>query len=63
MRGNDQKIVQFDKYCKKCKHYEKDENEEPCDECLSHPTNVWSHKPMKFEEKTERKKIKNKRKK
>ena len=44
------KEVQFDKYCKKCKHKIKNENEEPCDECLSEPTNLYSEKPIKYKE-------------
>ncbi len=36
--------------CKKCKHWKKEEEESPCDECLK----VWaiedSHTPLYFEE-------------
>lgn len=52
---NDTKIVYFGEYCKKCKHYSKPENEEPCCDCLSEPTNVWSHKPRLFEERRNKK--------
>ena len=45
------KEVRFDLYCKKCKHCNKKEDEEPCDECLSNPVNLYSHKPINFEEK------------
>lgn len=51
MYYDDQKIVEFEKYCPKCKYYQKAENEEPCCYCLSHPTKTWSHKPVYFEEK------------
>ena len=44
------KEVRFDQYCKKCKHCNKKEDEEPCDECLNNPTNLYSHKPINFEE-------------
>ncbi len=44
------KEVLFDKYCDKCKHVDKKENESPCDECLSEPTNLHSEKPVKYEE-------------
>lgn len=45
------KEVYFHEYCKSCK-YEKVENTEtPCDECLSEPTNLNSHKPVKYEKK------------
>lgn len=42
------KIVEFDKYCKKCYHWDKDESETPCDECLAEPANLYSHKPVKY---------------
>ena len=45
------KEVFFDQYCNKCKHKEVDGTDEPCNECLDNPTNVYSHKPVKFEEK------------
>ncbi len=44
------KIVHFDTYCKKCKHSGVPEELPPCDECLYHPVNLHSHKPIKFEE-------------
>lgn len=46
------KEVYFDEYCHKCKHYEDPEKmsgEDICDFCLSHPFNINSHKPVKFE--------------
>ena len=45
------KEVRFDQYCQKCKYYNKNEDEEPCDECLNNPVNSYSHKPINFEEK------------
>lgn len=45
------KEVYFDQYCKTCKHKEKKDNEEPCDECLDNPINVYSHKPVNYKEK------------
>lgn len=50
MQGDEQKIVYFEEYCPKCEHYKKSESEDPCWECLDNPVNVWSHKPIKFEE-------------
>ena len=50
---NDYKIVNFNEYCYKCKYYDLDTDEEPCDECLDNPANIDSHKPVKFEEKGE----------
>lgn len=45
------KEVLFDQYCEKCKHNDNKETESPCDECLENPVNLYSHKPVKFEEK------------
>ena len=45
------KEVYFDQYCKKCKHGKEPETSDACDECLEHPQNLYSHKPVKFEEK------------
>lgn len=42
------KIVEFHAYCDKCLHKDLKEDEEPCDECLSEPVNLYSHKPVKF---------------
>lgn len=44
------KEVRFDEYCKKCKHVKVKEHESPCYECLNEPENLYSHKPIKFEE-------------
>lgn len=43
--------VYFDKYCKTCKNKDIKEYEDPCNECLSEPTNIGSHKPVNWEEK------------
>lgn len=53
---NEQKIVEFGEYCPKCEHYSKSESEDPCWECLDTPTNTWSHKPINFKEKENKKK-------
>ena len=44
------KEVRFDKYCSKCKHARKAENEEPCWECLTNSVNEYSHRPVNYEE-------------
>lgn len=44
------KEVYFDQYCGKCKHKDVPETGCPCDECLSNPVNLYSHKPVKWEE-------------
>ena len=43
-------IVEFDMYCPACKHFKEDQNEEPCDTCLSIPARMGSRKPEKWEE-------------
>lgn len=45
------KIVEFDKYCKSCKHFTKKESEDPCHDCLNEPTNINSRKPIMYEKK------------
>ena len=53
------KEVYFHAYCKNCKHYDKDkkcyeENKKhtnTCEECLSEPIKLYSHKPVKWEAK------------
>ena len=45
------KEVYFGQYCKTCKHIELEENKEPCDECLSEPINLYTHRPVKWEAK------------
>lgn len=45
------KIVDFVTYCQLCKNKLIVESEDPCNECLTFPTNIDSHKPINFEEK------------
>lgn len=44
------KIVEFENYCKTCLYRDLAESEEPCNECLTETTNVYSHKPVKYKE-------------
>ena len=48
------KEVYFHEYCKTCKHKNIKNTEEPCDECLGEPTNLNSHKPVKYEKETKK---------
>ena len=48
--AGDKKEVWFASYCKKCKYWEKNSGEEPCNECLNQPYMVDSHKPLNFKE-------------
>lgn len=47
---NRNKEVYFEKYCRTCKWISKPEIEDPCNECLSNPSNEDSHKPVNYEE-------------
>jgi hypothetical protein len=42
------KFVDFNRYCKICEHYKKNESEDPCWDCLSNPINTNSHKPVNY---------------
>lgn len=44
------KEVYFNEYCKICKYKSTKESDEPCAECLTYPTNTYSHKPINYEE-------------
>lgn len=50
------KEVMFDWYCSKCVHKDLKDNEHPCDECLEEAINLYSHKPVNYEEDTTKKK-------
>lgn len=43
--------VYFHEYCKTCKHEKTPEVEDPCNECLEYPMNLYSHKPIHWKEK------------
>ena len=51
MLDNNLKEVYFDQYCKTCKHKDVAESEDPCYDCLAEPSNIDSHKPVRWEEK------------
>lgn len=59
---NVDKIVEYVLFCHRCKHLGKNQYEEPCNACLSNPSNVNSRKPVNFEldEEAEKKLNKNK---
>lgn len=48
---NDYQEVYFDQYCKTCKHEKCSNYESPCEKCLDNPVNLYSHKPINYEEK------------
>ena len=45
------KEVYFDEYCKTCRHKDLKGDEDPCCECLKEPVNLYSHKPVRWEDK------------
>lgn len=47
---NKTKFVDFFTYCPKCVHYTDHPETEPCNECLTVPVNVNSHKPIMYKE-------------
>lgn len=44
------KEVDFKKYCELCIHKDVEDNEDPCDECLTYPCMEHSRKPLRFKE-------------
>lgn len=48
---NEYKEVRFDEYCETCKYESKKEDEDPCDECLNNPVNLYSKKPVNWKAK------------
>lgn len=45
-----EKIVEFELYCSKCKHYDSSDADDPCDYCLSVPARENSRRPIKYDE-------------
>lgn len=52
-----EKEVYFHVWCPKCEYDKTPENEDPCWDCLNEPVNIESHKPVKFKEKKNVRKI------
>ena len=48
------KEVYFNEYCSKCKFYDRAEYLYPCCDCLNECVNLYSHKPIRFEESTKK---------
>jgi hypothetical protein len=44
-----EKEVDFFRFCPLCKHKNKNGTDDPCNECLSHPANTGTIKPVKYE--------------
>lgn len=45
------KEVYFGNYCATCQFKTVDDGDDPCNECLSNPSNEDSHKPTSYKEK------------
>lgn len=50
MYFEEEKFVDFEKYCKKCKFKDLEETKDPCNECLDYPTNWMTDKPQRYKE-------------
>ena len=50
MNNDGYKFCNFRLYCPKCEHYEAPEDKDPCNECLTYPTNYESEKPVNYKE-------------
>lgn len=48
MTDSDNQFVAFYKYCEKCKYGSLEGYEDPCEECLTSPVNLYTDKPVKF---------------
>ena len=47
----EEKLVEFENYCKTCEHKDVEQHKDPCHECLSEPTNLHSKKPVNYKKK------------
>lgn len=45
------KIIQYDKWCSKCKYEKTEEISEPCNECLTESARFQNSRPLNFKEK------------
>ena len=50
---NEEKEVYFDQYCKTCKYCELKEVKDPCNDCLTEPSNINSNKPVNYKNKND----------
>lgn len=46
------KEVLFDLYCRECTHADLGEDSDICSECLEVPAREYSHRPIRFEQKS-----------
>lgn len=55
LTDNEYREVDYAKYCKICKHVDCPESADPCFECLDHPLNYYTDKPVNYEERGKKK--------
>lgn len=48
---SDLREVNYEKYCEICKHLDCPESADPCFECLDHPLNYCTDRPVNWEAK------------
>ncbi len=61
METQQYKFVNFEDYCKTCVHCETPEDQDPCYDCLAEATNLYSHRPVRWELDVERRRENNER--
>ena len=44
------KEVYYNEYCPRCKHFKNSMTDDPCNDCLTESVNLYTHRPVKFEE-------------
>ena len=47
---NAEKFVDFNTYCQRCEYANLDAADDPCNECLAHPVNTYSRRPVRYKE-------------
>lgn len=48
--NEDYKEVRYERYCQTCKFKATKQYEEPCNKCLEEYTNLYTEKPVRWEE-------------
>lgn len=52
---SDLRKVSYWEYCNICKHADCPESEDPCFECLDHPLNYYTDRPVNYERRSDKK--------
>ena len=51
MEAENWKEVDFKTYCPKCKYEKSEETKDPCNECLTEGSSIYTSKPLRFKQK------------